>query len=142
MQVALRDAQSGSETDDQAEEDDADGDEGKKGAAGYAKHRRAGASSPLRGVPLVAVPLVGVLVLHCHAMGAFGVGFGFKNPATQVAKMWHELFFEEAEFEGQFAKIVFAIEPSPGGTSKDGVSDIDVFRKEFSPSNISKTTYR
>ena len=75
-------------------------------------------------------------------MGAFGVGFGFKNPPTQFAKMWHEILFEEPEFVGNFSNIVFAIENAPGSVSKDGVSDIEVFRKEFAPSNVSKTSYR
>lgn len=75
-------------------------------------------------------------------MGAFGVGFGFKNPAIQVAKMWREILFGESEFEGNFSKVVFAIESSPAGTTKEGLSDIEAFRKEFAPGNISKTSYR
>ena len=75
-------------------------------------------------------------------MGAFGVGFGFKNPAIQVARMWREILFGEPEFHGVFSSIVFAIESASGGTSKDGLTDIEVFRKEFDPSNIIQTSYR
>ncbi len=76
-------------------------------------------------------------------MGAFGVGFGFKNPASQVAKMWRELLFGEREFEGHFSNIVFAIEGNVASSpSKTAVTDIDIFKEEFDPSNISKTSYR
>ena len=74
-------------------------------------------------------------------MGAFGVGFGFRNPAVQVAKMWREILFTEDEFRGAFGNIVFAIE-STGSTNKDGTTDLEVFRKEFAPSNVIKTSYR
>ena len=74
-------------------------------------------------------------------MGAFGVGFGFRNPATQVAAMWREILFSEKEFQGAFSNIVFAIE-STGGSSNDGTTDLEIFRKEFAPSNVIKTSYR
>lgn len=74
-------------------------------------------------------------------MGAFGVGYGFRNPAVQVAKMWREILFTEKEFEGAFRNIVFAIE-STSGTSKDGTTDLEIFKREFAPDNVSKTSYR
>ena len=74
-------------------------------------------------------------------MGAFGVGYGFRNPAKQVAKMWREILFSEQEFDRAFSNIVFAIE-STSGTSKDGTTDLDIFKQEFAPSNVSKTKYR
>ncbi|KAL9595155.1 MAG: hypothetical protein Q9219_006611 [cf. Caloplaca sp. 3 TL-2023] len=80
---------------------------------------------------------------HCDlCMGAFGVGPGFRNPPSQIASMWRSLLFEEAEFSGVFSNVVFAIENSGESTSKDGLSDHEIFRKEFDPSNIVKTTYR
>ena len=74
-------------------------------------------------------------------MGAFGVGFGFRNPPVQVARMWREILFSEAEFQGAFGNVVFAIE-STSGTNKDGSTDFDIFEREFAPSNVFKTSYR
>ncbi|KAL8727931.1 MAG: hypothetical protein Q9181_005522 [Wetmoreana brouardii] len=86
------------------------------------------------------------IAAHHHrfdlCMGAFGVGPGFRNPAAQVASMWRDLLFEEAEFHGVFSNVVFAIENTTDSTSKDGLTDHDVFKKEFDPSNIVKTSFR
>lgn len=75
-------------------------------------------------------------------MGAFGVGFGFRNPAIQVSKMWREILFSEKEFQGVFRNIVFAIESGSGGSSKDAMTDLEVFKKEFAPSKVTPTIYR
>lgn len=75
-------------------------------------------------------------------IGAFGVGFGFRNPAKQVACMWRELLFGEQEFQGAFSNIVFALESTACGSSKGTMSDFEIFRKEFDPSNTHKTSYR
>ena len=77
-------------------------------------------------------------------MGAFGVGYGFKNPAVQVARMWREILFSEKEFQGQFSNIVFAIEGGVAASSpsKGEMTDLEVFEREFDPSNIIKTSYR
>lgn len=75
-------------------------------------------------------------------IGAFGVGFGFRNPAVQVAVMWRELLFGEQEFQGVFSNIVFALESTTNGSSKGSLSDLDIFRREFDPSNTHKTSYR
>lgn len=89
----------------------------------------------------------GVLRIAAHhhhydlCMGAFGVGPGFRNPAAQIASMWRSLLFEEAEFQGVFSNVVFAIQNGTDGSSKDGLSDHDTFKKEFDPSNIVKTSY-
>ncbi|KAL8703920.1 MAG: hypothetical protein Q9201_002900 [Fulgogasparrea decipioides] len=86
------------------------------------------------------------IAAHHHrfdlCMGAFGVGPGFRNPAAQVASMWRDLLFDEAEFHGVFSNVVFAIENTTDNTSKDGLTDHDVFKKEFDPSNIVKTSFR
>ncbi|PSN62910.1 hypothetical protein BS50DRAFT_132453 [Corynespora cassiicola Philippines] len=75
-------------------------------------------------------------------MGAFGVGPIFRNPAGEVAKMWRRLLFDEEEFRGFFTDVVFAIEASMvGGSSKGGMSDMDVFRAEFAASSIFPTRY-
>lgn len=74
-------------------------------------------------------------------MGAFGVGFGFRNPAAQIAKMWRELLFAEKEFQGAFSNVVFAIE-NGGSNGKDSATDFETFKKEFAPSNVIKTSYR
>ncbi len=74
-------------------------------------------------------------------IGAFGVGYGFRNPAKQVASMWRELFFGEQEFQGAFSNIVFALESS-SGSSKGNLSDLEIFREEFDPSNTHRTSYR
>ena len=92
----------------------------------------------MRGIARIAV----IRKHHDLVMGAFGVGFGFKNPAVQVAKMWKEILFHEPEFQGAFSNIVFAIESTSGGTSKDGLTDLEVFKKEFDPSNIIQTSFR
>ncbi|KAF2001120.1 hypothetical protein P154DRAFT_465008 [Amniculicola lignicola CBS 123094] len=73
-------------------------------------------------------------------IGAFGVGPIFRNPVGEVAKMWRKLLFEEEEFHGVFTDVVFAIDSSVGST-KGGMSDIDVFREEFDPSSIFVTRY-
>ena len=75
-------------------------------------------------------------------IGAFGVGFGFRNPAAQVASMWRELLFGETEFQGAFHNVVFALESTSNGSSKATLSDLDIFKREFDPSNTHKTTYR
>ena len=75
-------------------------------------------------------------------IGAFGVGFGFRNPAKQVACMWRELLFNDQEFQGAFSNIVFALEGTSSGSSAGTMSDLDVFRKEFDPSNTHRTSYR
>lgn len=86
-----------------------------------------------------------IAAYHHHydlCMGAFGVGPGFRNPASQIASMWRTLLFEEDEFSGLFSNVVFAIENTGDTTSKDGLTDHEIFKKEFDPSNIVKTTYR
>jgi len=75
-------------------------------------------------------------------IGAFGVGYGFRNPAKQVAGMWRELLFNEQEFQGAFSNVVFALEGTSSGSSKGSVSDLEVFRREFDPSNTHKTSFR
>lgn len=80
---------------------------------------------------------------HCDlCIGAFGVGYGFRNPAKQVAGMWRELLFNETEFQGIFSNIVFALEGTSSSSSKGGISDLEVFRGEFDPSNTHRTSYR
>ena len=75
-------------------------------------------------------------------IGAFGVGYGFRNPGKQVAGMWRELLFNEPEFQGVFSNVVFALEGTSGGSSKVCISDLEVFKREFDPSNTHKTNYR
>lgn len=69
-------------------------------------------------------------------IGAFGVGPGFRNPVRQVAAMWRDLLFSEDEFKNAFSNIVFAIESTASGTSKGGMSDYDIFKREFDPSIV------
>ncbi|KAI9816544.1 MAG: hypothetical protein M1827_001676 [Pycnora praestabilis] len=75
-------------------------------------------------------------------LGAFGVGYAFRNPVAEVATMWKDILFSEEEFENVFSNIVFAIESSQTGNAKGGLTDFDVFKQEFDPSNISQTHYR
>ena len=75
-------------------------------------------------------------------MGAFGAGPGFRNPVAQIAAMWKDILFSEPEFEGAFANIVFAIQSSGGSSPTGGPAELEVFEKEFHPSNIVKTTFR
>lgn len=75
-------------------------------------------------------------------LGAFGVGPIFRNPVGEVAKMWRALLFNEEEFRGVFTNVVFAIESNPPGNARGGVSELEVFKQEFDPSNIFQTTYR
>lgn len=89
-----------------------------------------------------------IAAAHNHrdlCMGAFGVGPGFRNPVTQVATMWRELLFSEEEFKGSFSNVVFAIESSTAATTtatttttttKGGLSDYEVFKREFDPSIV------
>ncbi|MCJ1362838.1 hypothetical protein MMC16_001944 [Acarospora aff. strigata] len=75
-------------------------------------------------------------------MGAFGVGPGFRNPVTEVAAMWRDLLFSEEEFQGAFTNVVFAVEGSQSSNVNGGLTDYDVFKQEFDPSNVFKTAYR
>ncbi|KZF21766.1 hypothetical protein L228DRAFT_159494 [Xylona heveae TC161] len=75
-------------------------------------------------------------------LGAFGVGHGFRNPVTEIASMWRTILFSEPEFQGLFSNIVFAIESSQTGNAKGGLTDYEVFKQEFDPSNIFRTAYR
>lgn len=84
-----------------------------------------------------------IAAAHSHrdlCMGAFGIGPGFRNPVTQVATMWRELLFSEEEFKGIFSNVVFAIESSTAATTttttKGGLSDYEVFKREFDPSIV------
>ncbi|MCJ1252120.1 hypothetical protein MMC30_009358 [Trapelia coarctata] len=71
-------------------------------------------------------------------VGAFGAGPGFRNPVNQLAVMWREILFCEAEFQGVFTNVVFAIEKPTAGSSSGEESDHDVFRREFNASNVFK----
>lgn len=45
-----------------------------------------------------------IAVYYKHSdicLGAFGVGPGFRNPAHEVAIMWKDILFNEAEFKGK-----------------------------------------
>lgn len=80
-----------------------------------------------------------IAAAHNHrdlCMGAFGVGPGFRNPVTQVATMWRELLFSEDEFKGTFSNVVFAIESSSVVGAKGGLSDYEIFKREFDPSIV------
>ena len=79
---------------------------------------------------------------HNICLGAFGVGPIFRNPVREVARMWRHLLFFEEEFKGVFANVVFAIDGQQGGNDKACQFDIDVFREEFDPSAIFRTSYR
>ncbi|KAI9676829.1 MAG: hypothetical protein M1817_006668 [Caeruleum heppii] len=87
-------------------------------------------------------------------LNAFGVGPVFRNPAGEVARMWKTILFSETEFRGMFTNVVFAIDTSqtggaggtaaaggPSSSSTEGISDVDVFRHEFEPSNIFPSPY-
>jgi uncharacterized protein (TIGR02452 family) len=75
-------------------------------------------------------------------LGAFGLGPIFRNPATEVARMWRKLLFEEEEFHGAFQDVVFAIDSSMvGAPSKGGLSDLEIFRQEFDPQTLFPTKY-
>ena len=75
-------------------------------------------------------------------LGAFGCGPIFRNPTREVARMWKDLLFGDAEFKGVFANIVFAFETAQNSSPKGGTPDSDIFRDVFDPSNIFKTSYR
>lgn len=76
-------------------------------------------------------------------IGPFGTGLGFRNPSKQLASMWKEILFTEDEFQNAFENIVFAIENNvPGSNGSSSCSDFDIFKKEFDPSNVCKTSYR
>ena len=75
-------------------------------------------------------------------IGPFGVGPGFRNPVSQLAAMWRDVLFTEPEFKDAFSNICFAFDPPAGGSSDKGHSDYDIFKQEFDPSNVCKTTFR
>lgn len=76
-------------------------------------------------------------------LGAFGLGPIFKNPATEVARMWRTLLFEDDEFCGVFQDVVFAIDSAMvGPAAKGGMSDLEVFRREFDPRSIFPVRYQ
>lgn len=75
-------------------------------------------------------------------LGAFGLGPIFRNPASEVARMWRKLLFEEEEFHGAFQDIVFAIDSSMvGAPMKGSLTDYEVFQNEFSPQTLFPTKY-
>jgi hypothetical protein len=75
-------------------------------------------------------------------LGAFGLGPIFRNPATEVARMWRKLLFEEEEFHGAFQDVVFAIDSSMvGAPSKGCLPDFEVFQREFDPRTLFPTKY-
>ena len=75
-------------------------------------------------------------------LGAFGLGPIFRNPASEVARMWKKLLFEEEEFHGAFQDVVFAIDNSMvAAPSKGCLSDVEVFRREFDPQTLFPTKY-
>lgn len=69
-------------------------------------------------------------------LGAFGVGSVFRNPTRQVARMWKGLLFEEEEFRGIFANVVFAIQSKMPGDDREGAVELEIFKEEFSASNV------
>lgn len=75
-------------------------------------------------------------------VGPFGIGPGFRNPAKQLATMWKEILFSEEEFQDVFSNIVFAIENVPSSNGNASPTDFEVFKQEFDPSNVCKTSYR
>ncbi|KAF2760685.1 hypothetical protein EJ05DRAFT_239834 [Pseudovirgaria hyperparasitica] len=75
-------------------------------------------------------------------LGAFGCGPEFRNPVREVAKMWKTLLFEEAEFQGTFENIVFAIPSDQPGIPEGGIEELEVFKQVFNPSSIFHTIYR
>ncbi|OBT54728.1 hypothetical protein VE04_03974 [Pseudogymnoascus sp. 24MN13] len=48
------------------------------------------------------------------ALGAFGCGPVFRNPTREVATMWRDLLYFDAEFRGHFSNVVFAFDPLDG----------------------------
>ncbi|KAL9065906.1 MAG: hypothetical protein Q9157_007314 [Trypethelium eluteriae] len=76
---------------------------------------------------------------HDICLGAFGVGSTFRNPTRQVARMWKMLLFEDDEFRGIFANVVFAIQSKMPGDDREGAVELEIFKEEFSASNIFKT---
>lgn len=69
-------------------------------------------------------------------LGAFGVGHIFRNPPREVARMWKLLLFQEEEFSGVFANVVFAIQTNQPGNGRAGATEHEVFQEEFDPSKI------
>ena len=66
-------------------------------------------------------------------IGAFGAGPGFRNPVDQLARMWEDVLFNEAEFQGVFTSVVFAIESAAGSSSGTQKTDYEVFNQVFQP---------
>lgn len=60
-----------------------------------------------------------IAATHDHpelCMGAFGVGYGFENPAARVSEMCREILFCEEEFHSWFSAVIFVIQ----GSEHDG----------------------
>ena len=75
-------------------------------------------------------------------VGTFGAGPGFRNPIRQLASMWKGILYSEEEFQGAFSNICFAIERNIASGATGESTDYEVFKEEFDPSNVCKTTYR
>ena len=75
-------------------------------------------------------------------MGAFGSGPGFRNPVHQLASMWRDILFTEPEFQGVFTNVVFAIESMSSSSESAELTDHEIFKQEFDPSNVFRTAYR
>ena len=75
-------------------------------------------------------------------IGPFGLGSGFRNPVTQLAAMWRDMLFSEPEFKDVFANICFAFDAAAEKGAGGQASDFEIFKKEFDPSNVCKTSFR
>ena len=77
-------------------------------------------------------------------LGPWGCGPQFRNPAKEVAQLFRELLFEDAEFYGQFGTIVFAFDtaegPSSSGIAPSSKSKSKSSSSSSSASSSSKST--
>ena len=74
-------------------------------------------------------------------VGAFGTGSNFRHPVNQLATMWKEVLFSEAEFKDAFANVVFALSQDKDKAAASS-TDFDVFKREFDPANVCRTSFR
>lgn len=67
---------------------------------------------------------------HDLCLGAYGTGPLFKNPSQEVAEMWKQLLFNDAEFTGRFRYVIFAMDV------RGGKDDYEIFSGVFDPYRI------
>jgi uncharacterized protein (TIGR02452 family) len=91
-----------------------------------------------------------VLRIAAHArhvdicVGAFGIGFPFRNPPREVAEIWKDLLFRDTEFTGMFRNVIFTFDTKQRSTGAHGspnnAAEMLAFKEVLDPSTLFRET--